>query len=176
MPHFSLTTQQPKPKILGEGSLSISEKGEAQFFAGDAESNAPILATMFRVRIEWAGAVGVFISGMEPTGFDRAGKQKFRHQEWLLRHLNPNVNSQKNKREQPIAKTDLELLFEVKLFCSIKTDVALAEKISSVTQNVSQIRSGKRGLTAFEKLRCYDLLGYAWAKEALAVLFPERIL
>lgn len=43
MPHFILVTQHPKPKILGEGSLSIGK-------SGDADSR--ILASMVRVKLE----------------------------------------------------------------------------------------------------------------------------
>lgn len=90
MPHFILVTQKPKPKNLGVGSLSIAKNGDADFFEGNAESNSPILASMQRVRIEWAAAAGILISGFEPYGTDRAGRLKFRHQEWLLRHLQSN--------------------------------------------------------------------------------------
>lgn len=90
MPHFILVTQHPKPKTLGEGSLSIGKDGDADFFEGSAEANASVLASMVRVRIEWAAAAGIMLSGMEPDGLDRAGQQKFKFQEWLLRYLNPN--------------------------------------------------------------------------------------
>lgn len=91
MPHFILVTQHPKPKTLGVGSLSIGKNGGAQFFEGNADSNARVLASMERVRIEWAAAAGILISGMEPDGADRSGRTKFKHQEWLLRHIQPNT-------------------------------------------------------------------------------------
>lgn len=90
MPHFILVTQHPKAKDLGIGSLSIAKNGDADFFEGNAETNSQVLASMVRVKIEWAGAVGIMISGMEPDGADRAGRPKFKYQEWLLRHLQPN--------------------------------------------------------------------------------------
>ena len=91
MPHFTLVTQHPKPKVFCVGSLSIGKDGTAEFFEGNAEANARVLASLVRVRIEWAAAAGILVSGMEPDGFDRAGRPKFKHQEWLLRHLQPNT-------------------------------------------------------------------------------------
>lgn len=91
MAHFVLVTQHPKPKDLGIGSLSIGKDGDADFFEGNAEQNARLLASMVRTRIEWAAAAGILLSGMEPDGVDRAGRAKFKHQEWLLRHLQPNT-------------------------------------------------------------------------------------
>lgn len=90
MPHFVLVTQHPKAKDFGIGSLSIAKNGDADFFKGNAKSDDPILASMIRARIEWAGAAGILLSGMEPDGEDRGGRPKFKYQEWLLRHLNPN--------------------------------------------------------------------------------------
>jgi hypothetical protein len=90
MPHFILVTQNPKAKVLGEGSLSIGKDGDADFFEGNADSHSKILASMKRVRIEWAAAAGILLSGMEPDGVDKSGVEKFKHQEWLLRHINPN--------------------------------------------------------------------------------------
>ena len=91
MPHFKLVTQFPKPKDVGIGSLSIGKDGTAEFFEGNADLNSSVLASMQRVRIEWAAAAGIMISGMEPDGFDRSGRPKFKSQEWLLRHLQPNT-------------------------------------------------------------------------------------
>lgn len=91
MPHFVLVTQHPKPKVFPEGSLSIAKDGTAEFYEGNADSNARVLVSMIRVRIEWAAASGILISGMEPDGFDRGGRPKFKQQEWLLRHLQPNT-------------------------------------------------------------------------------------
>ena len=90
MSHFILVTQHPKAKVFGEGSLSIGKDGVAEFYEGNADVNARVLASMVRVRIEWAAAAGILISGMETDGVDKAGQQKFKFQEWLLRHLNPN--------------------------------------------------------------------------------------
>lgn len=90
MTHFVLVTQHPKAKELGIGSLSIAKNGDADFYEGNADSNSRILASMVRTRIEWAAAAGILISGMEQDGVDRAGRPKFKFQEWLLRHLNPN--------------------------------------------------------------------------------------
>lgn len=90
MPHFKLVTQHPKAQELGLGSLSISKSGQADFFEGNAESGSRILASMERVRIEWAAAAGILLSGLENDGVDRAGRIKYKYQEWLLCHLQPN--------------------------------------------------------------------------------------
>lgn len=87
MSHFILQILLPKPKIVGEGSLSIGKDGVAEFFEGNADRNASVLATLVRVKLDHAAAAGLFLSGMEPDGFDRAGRPKFKYQEWLLRHL-----------------------------------------------------------------------------------------
>lgn len=87
MAHFQLVVQLPKPKVLGLGSLSIGPKGDAQFFEGDADANARVLASMERVRIEWAAAAGIMLSGMEVDGVTRSGQIKYKAQQWLLRHL-----------------------------------------------------------------------------------------
>ena len=117
MPHFILVTQHPKPKSLGEGSLSIEKSGDADFFEGNAEANARVLARMVRVRIEWAAAAGILISGMEPDGIDRAGQAKFKHQEWLLRHLQPNtvVSGIKSPTPSLIQDAGAELVYSEKL-------------------------------------------------------------
>lgn len=94
MPHFTLSVLKPKPKDLGQGSLSIGASGEADFFEGDAQKNSVILASMVRVRIEWAAAAGILLSGMQPDGVDRNGQAKYKHQEWLLRHLNVNKSGE----------------------------------------------------------------------------------
>jgi hypothetical protein len=91
MAHFSLVTQHPKPKLLGVGSLSIGKNGDAQFFEGNADVNSEVLATLERTKIEWAAASGIMVSGVEPDGYDRSGRKKFKYQEWLLRHLQANV-------------------------------------------------------------------------------------
>ena len=82
--HFKLIIQKPKPKELGTGVLSIDKSGEAMFFEGNGESSAAVLASMQRVRVEFAGANGIMFSGMQPEGFERNGKQKFSYQEWWL--------------------------------------------------------------------------------------------
>lgn len=88
MPNFVLVTQHPKPVIIGPGTLSIGKDGFAEFFSGDASADSTILSSMVRVKIEWAAAAGILVSGMEPDGIDRSGRQKFKFQEWLLRYPN----------------------------------------------------------------------------------------
>lgn len=81
---FKIVTQQPKAKELGTGVLSIDKNGDAMFFEGNGESSAQLLATMHRVRVEFAGAAGIMFTGMQPEGFDRSGKQRYSYQEWWL--------------------------------------------------------------------------------------------
>lgn len=87
MSNFTLHTQLPKPAQAGVGRLSVSEKGEAHFFEGEASEHSKVLASMVRVRMEWAGADAIYLSGMEPDGVDRTGRTKYKHQEWLLKYL-----------------------------------------------------------------------------------------
>lgn len=81
---FVLYAQNPKPKKIGVGVLSIDRGGEAQFFTGSGDRGDAILACMDRARIEHAAQAGIRLSGFEPHGFDRAGNQKYRYQEWWL--------------------------------------------------------------------------------------------
>lgn len=81
---FKLVTQKPKPEEIGTGVLSIDKSGEAMFFEGKGERRAQVLATMQRVRVEFASANGIMFSGMQPEGFERNGKEKFSYQEWWL--------------------------------------------------------------------------------------------
>ncbi len=83
---FELVTQMPKPKKVGRGTLSIGKDGDADFFAGNADAGSAVLANMVRVRVEWAAATGILLSGMQPNGFDKTGRPKFTYQEWLLRY------------------------------------------------------------------------------------------
>ena len=87
MSHFLLVTQFPKPNTLAEGRLSIGEDGGADFFEGDANAESRLLASMVRVQIRWAAAGGILLSGMEPDGVDKSGRQKFKSQEWWLCYL-----------------------------------------------------------------------------------------
>lgn len=79
------------------------------------------------------------------------------------------------KREQPIMKTDLELLIEVKQFCSIKTDLALAKRIGLTKSKLLAINAGELSLTDFEKIRCYCALRHKWAIDALFAIGSREI-
>ena len=94
MPHFLLVTQFPKPKTLGEGRLSIGKDGDADFFEGDASAESRLLASIVRVQIRWAAAGGILLSGMEPDGVDKSGRQKYKSQEWWLCYLKPTNKAQ----------------------------------------------------------------------------------
>lgn len=91
---FRLMVQRPKLKDCGLGFLSVGKDGEAQFFDSDA-SDGKVIAEMHRARIEFAAANGIMLSGMEPTGVDRAGMRKYVFQEWWLvyTHEAPSVVS-----------------------------------------------------------------------------------
>jgi hypothetical protein len=81
---FILNTQQPKPKKLGEGVLSIERNGDANFFSCEGEYDSRILSTITRIKVEFAGRDGIMFSGFEQVGIDKTGKPKFRYQEWWL--------------------------------------------------------------------------------------------
>jgi hypothetical protein len=81
---FKLVIRHPKTRDVGLGTLSVDKTGEAMFFAGNGEAGAAVLATMQRARIEFAAADGLLLSGMQPEGVDRHGRQKFSFQEWWL--------------------------------------------------------------------------------------------
>lgn len=87
---FKLITQQPKPKEVGVGVLSVDQKTqEAHFFSGFGDDASELLCAMERVRIDFAAAHGIMLSGMEPVGFDKFGKKKYRFQEWWLIYTTP---------------------------------------------------------------------------------------
>jgi hypothetical protein len=83
---FELTTQWPKPQVLGLGVLAVDKHGDAQFFSGEGERDSTVLAVMKRSRLDSASAHGLMLSGMEPTGMDRRGRETFAYQEWWLRY------------------------------------------------------------------------------------------
>ena len=84
---FHLHTQLPKPKDFGLGVLSLVRDGEAHFFSGDGGDGARIVADLSRVRLDFAGADGLMLSGMQPDGFERDGRKKYSYQEWWLRFV-----------------------------------------------------------------------------------------
>lgn len=84
---YTLYTQQPKPKKIGIGVLSIAERGEAHFFSGKGEQGSEMLADMARARLDFAGSSGIKVSGFEQTGVERDGRPKYRFQEWWLVYL-----------------------------------------------------------------------------------------
>jgi len=92
-PRFTLATQLPKAKVLGVGVLSVSESGEAHFFDGTGDRDSRLLAAMHRIKLEFAGADGIFIAGMEANGVDRIGRQKFCYQQWWLRYYDEPENN-----------------------------------------------------------------------------------
>lgn len=83
-PQFRLYIQLPKPKDLGVGVISIDKTGTAHFFKDWGEAGSILLAEMVRTKIEFAGAMGIMLSGHQPDGFTKNGQEKFVYQEWWL--------------------------------------------------------------------------------------------
>lgn len=81
---YALYTQNPKPEKKGVGFLSIDRNGDANFFSGTGAQGCYMIARMVRSRIDFAAADGIMVSGFEPCGVERNGKNKFRYQEWWL--------------------------------------------------------------------------------------------
>lgn len=85
---FELFTQQPKRSKIGViGTLSIGKDGNAQLFSGHADMHSSVIGELHRVKIEWAEAKGILLSGVEPQGFDKKGCIRYRFQEWFLRYI-----------------------------------------------------------------------------------------
>ncbi len=80
--HWTLNIQYPKPKTIGVGYVSVTD-GDAVFFG----INHMVLSNMFRVKLDWAGAAGISLSGMEQSGTDRRGRVAYRYQQWFLAYL-----------------------------------------------------------------------------------------
>lgn len=76
------------------------------------------------------------------------------------------------EKSTPIA-SDNDLLDLVKRHFDLPNDFQLSKRIGIDDGNLSKIRSGERPLSPIAKLKCYDVLGYVWAREAMLFLFPE---
>jgi hypothetical protein len=72
---------------------------------------------------------------------------------------------------------DNALLDHLKETFGIEHDADIAKMIGCARQILSDIRSpnSPRKLTPYQKLCIYDRLGYAWARDAMIALFPEKI-
>jgi hypothetical protein len=81
---YLLYTQFPQVKKKGIGVLAIGTDGDASFFDESGGEGCKIIARMERVRISFAGADGIMLSGFENCGVDGSGKNKFRYQDWWL--------------------------------------------------------------------------------------------
>jgi hypothetical protein len=80
---WNLTISKPHEKTIGYGILSVVIGGYACF---SSEDTWTVLASMERVRLEWAAAEVVKISGFEAHGYEKNGNPKFIFQEWFLRY------------------------------------------------------------------------------------------
>ena len=78
---YKVYMQLPKPKLLGICCLSVNEKGDALLFRGEA-----IIAKLERAKMDFAAAVGIMISGMEPRGCDKSGRTNYKFQKWWLNY------------------------------------------------------------------------------------------
>ena len=83
---YELVKRLPKELVIGIGGLNIDKSGEALFFEGNGELGSKIIAEMQRVKIEWAAANGILISGFEQT-FSKANQTVWLYQEWYLRYI-----------------------------------------------------------------------------------------
>lgn len=83
---------------------------------------------------------------------------------------------------------DIALMDRVKEKFDMKSDRELADMLVANKTVLSEIRSnakavangfelvGKpRALTALQRLRAFDRLGYAWARDALMAAFPDSV-
>jgi len=84
MSKFVLYIQNPKPKMIGDGVLSGSDKNDYHFFSGNGDKDDKFLAVLTRVQLDFAGSNGIMLSGFEQYGFERSGRAKYRHQQWWL--------------------------------------------------------------------------------------------
>lgn len=91
--YVQLPKAHKKPIV---GTLSIQENGSATIFPTDGYGSV----SMERVRIVWAAADGIFLSGFEGMPSAKDGSLRFRYQEWFLRYLpdDGSVNVPPNKR------------------------------------------------------------------------------
>jgi len=77
---FVVYAQLPKPRRIGQGTLTVSEGGrDALFVTEDGK-----VARLERVRLESAGSTAIKLSGMEETGIAKDGRKTYGYQEWVL--------------------------------------------------------------------------------------------
>jgi len=82
---FKLIIQVPEPIVLCEsGTVSVDDKGDAMFFTGNGDANDRCVAEMIRTRIDFAGAAGIMLSGMQPKGYEKNGTSKYIYQRWWM--------------------------------------------------------------------------------------------
>ncbi len=82
MNRFYLIKQLPKPsKIKTKGYLSVDPTTKQARFFALGNSATPILE---KVEIKFASSQSILLSGFEPTGFDKTGREKYKYQEWVL--------------------------------------------------------------------------------------------
>ena len=77
---FKLTAQFPKPRCLGDCTISLDDGTLAM--AMDATGEKVFAPILHRARVQWMQARGFMVTGYEETGVDRTGRPKYRFQEW----------------------------------------------------------------------------------------------
>ena len=83
---FTLFRQQPSSEKVGKGKLSVDRDGQALLYTPDNN----IIADLVRARLDFVGADGIMLSGMERYGLEPGGQPKYRYQEWwLVYHSDP---------------------------------------------------------------------------------------
>lgn len=85
MIRFTLYIQEPKPKKVGVGVLSVDNTKSALFFSGNAGGDSTVLAQMDNVVIVHASSDGILLSGKEFVKTDKDGRKVYKYQEWLLK-------------------------------------------------------------------------------------------
>lgn len=76
-------------------------------------------------------------------------------------------------REKFSLPSDSEVALWLGVSKSVLSEIRSYAK--SVEQNGEDGRSPPRSLTALQRLRAFDRLGYAWARDALMTAFPDAV-
>jgi hypothetical protein len=65
------------------------EKDKAEMFFWDDANNPQghVLAKLEKPEIIFINSIGMMVKGYEPDGVDRAGRRKFKYQEWFVAFL-----------------------------------------------------------------------------------------
>lgn len=81
MPKYTLYIDAKK---IADGVLSVDQRGEARFYSGNGDCAGKLVADLERVKLEFAAANGISLSGFEWTGKTSKGIKVYRYREWWL--------------------------------------------------------------------------------------------